>query len=159
MPWTIAELVVGWPPGVKIVRTPGDVEALHPLFLQLGDKRLLLFGYGSTAGITTLHDLADRIDAIRGELFRALATLRPKATIATWLNKLQSACHELLTKTYDAIDAPGPKPSAEDIIPAVNELRDAFLVAAWNVAQVYDLPAARAMALAIQRNRAAGQAS
>ena len=62
MPWAIAELTVGWPPSVKIVRMPGDAEALHPLFLQLGDKRLLLFGYGPTAGITTLDDLADRID-------------------------------------------------------------------------------------------------
>jgi hypothetical protein len=159
MPWAIAELTVGWPPSVKIVRMPGDAEALHPLFLQLGDKRLLLFGYGPTAGITTLDDLADRIDAIRTELFRALATLRPKATIAVWLNKLQSACHELLTKTYHAMNAPEPKPSAEDIIPAVDELRDAFLVVAWNVAQEYDLPAARTMAVAIQRNRAVGEAS
>jgi hypothetical protein len=50
----------------KIVRTPGDVEALHPLFLQHDDKRLLFFGYRPAAGITTLRDQADRIDAIRG---------------------------------------------------------------------------------------------
>jgi hypothetical protein len=153
MPWAITELTVGWPPSVKITRAPGDDEALHPLFLQLGDKRLLLFGYGPTAGITTLDDLAQRIDAIRTDLFQALATLRPKAPIAIWLNKLQNACHELLTKAYGAMNSPGTKPSADDILPAVNELRDAFFVVAQHVALEYDLPAARTMALAIQRNR------
>jgi hypothetical protein len=159
MRWTISELTVGWPPSVKIVRTPGEDQTLHPLFLQLGDKRLLLFGYGPTAGITTLDDLAERIDTIRTELFQALATLRPNAPIAIWLNKLQNACHELLTKTYTAMNASESKPSAEDIVPAVDELRGAFLVVAWNVAKEYDLPAARTMALTIQRNRAAGEAS
>jgi hypothetical protein len=159
MRWTIAELTVGWPPSIRIVRAPGDDEALNPLFLRLGDKRLLLFGYGPTAGITTLDDLAQRIDAIREELFQALAALRPRAPIAVWLNKLQGACQELLTKTYDAINASGAKPSAADIIPAVDELRDAFLIVAQHVAQEYDLPAARTMALTIQGNRAAGEAS
>ena len=56
MRWTIAELTVGWPPSVKIVRAPGDDEALRPLFLRLSDKRLLRFGYGPSAGITTLDD-------------------------------------------------------------------------------------------------------
>lgn len=157
MRWIIEELTVGWPPSVKIVRVPGDKEALRPLFIRLKDKRLLLFGYGSSAGITTLEDLAGRIDDIRQYLFQALTALRPHASVAVWLSKLQNACHELLTKTYHAMHASGPTPSVTDIAPAVDELRDAFLTVAQHIGREYDLPDAEALALAIQRNMATGQ--
>jgi hypothetical protein len=156
MAWALKSITIGWPPSVEFVREPGDKEALQLLFTQLSDKRLLIFGYGPRAGITTLDDLATRIDDLRQYLFQALADLRPRASIIVWLNGLQDACQELLTETYEAASQSGPAPSTTDISPAVDQLRDAFLTTRY-VAEYYGVPAAERLAQTIQRNRAAGQ--
>jgi hypothetical protein len=120
-------LTVGWPPQLTLKRVPGDVKALHPLFVFLEDKRLLRYGYGTQAGIASLDDLANRVDVIRAELFAALTALRPDAPIAEWLRKLEDAAHELLTKTYAAMsERATTAPEPADVAPAVNQLRDAF---------------------------------
>lgn len=136
-------MIVGWPPQVKLERTPGDKKALNSLFLFLGDKRLLRYGYGTRAGITDLNDLAVRVDAIRSVLFSTLAELRPDAPVAEWLRKLQDAGHELLDQTNGAVSGRDDAPSdPSDIAPAVDQLREAFRTVAGHVFALYKLPAA-----------------
>jgi len=79
MPWRLRSLTVGWPPQVVIEHTDdAEEQALHELFAFLETKRLLRHGYGTSAGITSLSELADRIDAIRNELFRVIARMPPE---------------------------------------------------------------------------------
>jgi hypothetical protein len=159
MAWSLKSITIDWPPSLEFVRVPGDNDVLQLLFTQLSDKRLLIFGYGPSAGITTLDDLAHKIDDdLREYLFEALTGLRPGASIIVWLYKLQDICQELLTKTNEARFQPGAVPSTTEISPAVDELRGAFLTTARYVAQNYDVPAAERLAQTIQRNRAPGQA-
>lgn len=152
MAWEIRELTFGWPPNVTLVRTPGDEEPLDGLFIFLADKRLLLYGYGPSAGINDLDDLGLRIDDIRNVLVPTVKKLGSKAPIAEWLGKLSSACHELLTTTYRAMNATdetarNPEPSV--VAPAVDQLRQAFRLVANHVWAVYKLPAARNLAAGI----------
>jgi hypothetical protein len=144
VPWKLKSLTVGWPPQVVIERTDDAEEAaLHVLFTFLGGKRLLRYGYGTSAGITDLNALAERIDAIRSGLFEAMSKLPPRAPVAEWLRKLEEASHELLTYTYTAMNASqGPAPPASEIAPAVDELREAYALVGANVAELYKLPAA-----------------
>lgn len=153
VPWELDSLTVGWPPQLTLKRVPKDEKALHPLFVFLADKRLLRYGYGTQAGIASLDDLANRVDAIRAELFAALTALRPDAPIAEWLRKLEEAAHELLTKTYAAMsERATTAPEPADIAPAVNQLRDAFGWVAEHVFDVYRLPAARNLADQIRKD-------
>jgi hypothetical protein len=146
-------LVIGWPPSVKLVRTPGHEEeekkTLHGLFVWLEDKRLLRHGYGTRAGITDLEDLRGRVDDIRGRLVPAVAELSPEASIADWLRKLNDACDELLNYASEAIGATeetarNPEPSV--VAPAVDQLRQAFRLVADHVGALYELPAAKHLA-------------
>jgi hypothetical protein len=132
---------------------PGEEEPLHRLFVFLADKRLLRYGYGTEAGITSLDDLANRVDAIRSELFTALTALPPDAAIADWLRLLQDAAQELLTKTYTATSRDATVASEPgDVAPAVDQLRDAFGWVSAHVADVYELPSARNLADQIQKD-------
>src|SRR4051794_24030600 len=104
VPWKLKSLTVGWPPHAVIERTDDTEEAaLHVLFTFLGGKRLLRYGYGTSAGITDLQALADRVDAIRSKLFEAMSSLPPRASVALWLRKLEEASHELLTYTNNSL--------------------------------------------------------
>ena len=149
VPWEINELTVGWPPSVKLTRRPGEEQALHPLFVILEDKRLLRYGYGPISGIVELSDLASRIDAIRDTIRPALAALEPDAPSAVWLEKLGTACQQLLTETYRAMSVRDVAPEASDVAPAVNQLRQLFATVASEVWEVYELPAARNLAVHI----------
>lgn len=149
MRWEIKELSV-WPPSAKITRRPGDDAVLHPLFADLEERTLLISGYGSGAGITTLDDLAHRVDVIRDPLRKSVGDLRRDAPIAEWLRKLQNACHQLLGLIYVAMDdqrRSGKQPDEAEVIGAVNQLRWAFMETANHVAAVYrPLPAAANLA-------------
>jgi hypothetical protein len=105
--------------------------------------------------LTSLDDLAQRVDAVRTQLFSTLTALKPNAPIAEWLAKLQEAGHELLTQTYRAMsgaDDVSSEPS--DIAPAVDQLREAFLLVAAHVSEIYQLPAARNLADTIGKDLA-----
>lgn len=143
VPWKLESLTVGWPPQVVLKRCDDAEEAaLHELFTFLGGKRLLRYGYGTSAGITELNGLAERVDAIRDRLFLAMAKLPARAPIAEWLRKLEEASHELLTNAYKARASEGPAPPASEIAPAVDELREAYALVGAHVDAVYKLPAA-----------------
>lgn len=126
-----------------------EEQALHPLFVILEDKRLLRYGYGPISGIVELSDLASRIDAIRDTIRPALAALEPDAPSAVWLEKLGTACQQLLTETYRAMSVRDVAPEASDVAPAVNQLRQLFATVASEVWEVYELPAARNLAVHI----------
>lgn len=151
MPWIIQELTFGWPPSASatFVRSKGDKETLHPFFVFLEDKRVLTHGYGLAAGVTDLYDLSGRIDDLRDEIRPVLTALRPDAEISEWIRKLSAACDELLTKTYEAagasISTANQTPESE-IVPAVDQLRDAFRTTANHVWAIYNLPAAQSLA-------------
>jgi hypothetical protein len=143
VPWKLKSLTVGWPPQVVLERTDDAEEsALHVLFTFLQGKRLLRYGYGTSAGITDLNELATRIDALRSALFDAMARLPPRAPSAEWLRKLQEASQELLTHAYTAAASKGPAPAVSEVSPAVDELREAYSLVGARVAAVYKLPAA-----------------
>jgi len=143
MPWKLKSLTVGWPPNVVIERTDdAEEQALHELFAFLETKRLLRYGYGTSAGITSLRALADRVDAIRDRLFQAIARIAPRAPIAEWLRKLEAASQELLTYVYEAIHSQDAPPGASEVAPAVDELREAYALVAAHVSAAYRLPAA-----------------
>jgi hypothetical protein len=144
--WKLTSLTVGWPPQVVLQREDDVEEAtLHRLFTFLGGKRVLRYGYGTSAGIADLNELMTRVDDIRTALFEAMASLSPRASIAEWLRKLEEASHELLTQANNAIVSEGRAPPASDVAPAVNELREAFAVVGAHVARLYELPAAASM--------------
>jgi hypothetical protein len=143
MPWKITALSIGWPPGATISPVEGDREKLHRLFVYLGDRRLLLFGYGTSSGIVTLEELRARADDIRsGGLLGTLQELGPDSSVAVWIEKLQDACQELITMASDSIAAK-VEPNASEVAPAVDDLRAAFALAAGQIADKYDLRAAR----------------
>lgn len=154
VPWKLKSLTVGWPPHVVIERTDDAEEAaLHVLFTFLGGKRLLRYGYGTSAGITDLDALAVRVDAIRNKLFEAMSSLSPRASVAVWLRKLEEASHELLTYTYNAMHASeGSPPPASEIAPAVDQLREAYALVGDRVAAKYELPAAQNLTEQIRRD-------
>lgn len=158
MPWKLKTLTIGWPPQAVLQPTDDSEEAtLHTLFTFLGAKRLLRYGYGTSAGIAELNVLADRIDAIRGALFKAMAELPARAPIAEWLRKLEEATQELLTYTYTAMNATeGSAPAAADVTPAVDDLREAYAMVGAHVAAVYKLPAAEYLTDEIRKNLRAG---
>src|SRR5262245_51475729 len=143
MKWVLKSLTVGWPPHVVLERVPGDEETLNELFVFLADKRLLLYGYGIAAGITSLDDLANRVDEIRTELLSTLTKLEPHSPIAEWLSKVQDASQDLLTYSYQATSGNKPAADPSDVAPAVDQLRDAFRLVAARVVDVYWLPAAK----------------
>lgn len=154
MQWKLKSLTVGWPPQVVLERTDDAEEAaLHELFTFLGGKRLLRFGYGTSAGISELTTLAERVDAIRTMLFQVMARLPARAPIAEWLRKVEEASQELLTYVYNAMDATeGTAPPASEIAPAVDELREAYAVLGAHVASLYELPAAEYMTDEIRKD-------
>jgi hypothetical protein len=127
-----------------VLERSDDAEeaALHELFTFLGGKRLLRYGFGTSAGITEPNGLAERVDAIRDRLFAAMSTLPPRAPIQEWLMKLEEASQELLTNAYDARDSGGLAPPASEIAPAVDELREAFALVGAHVYALDKLPAA-----------------
>src|SRR3954470_5745816 len=109
--WKLKSLTVGWPPQAVLERGDDVEEAvLHRLFTFLGGKRVLRYGYGTSAGIADLNALRDRVDAIRTQLFEAMASLPVRSSIAEWLRKLEEASHELLTYANDAIVSGGAGP-------------------------------------------------
>jgi hypothetical protein len=98
VPWKLKSLTAGWPPQAVLEREDDVEEAvLHRLFTFLGGKRVLRYGYGTSAGIADLNALMQRVDAIRTQLFEAMAELPARASIAEWLGKLEEASQELLT--------------------------------------------------------------
>jgi hypothetical protein len=100
----------------------------------LEDKRLLTRGYGIRAGITDLDTLRARVDDIRARLYTALAALRPRAPIATWLRKLQEACSEIIDEANEVIwESDNAVAESSDFAPAVDQLREAFRVVAAHV--------------------------
>lgn len=104
MAWVIEALTIGWPPSVQLKRRAGHEEALDDLFIFLSDKRLLLYGYGRRSGINDLDDLRSRVGLIREPLLLAVKAVGSKAPIAEWLERLRSACHELVDHATEAIN-------------------------------------------------------
>jgi hypothetical protein len=147
--WEIKELNL-WPPSVTITPGQGDEAVLHPLFADLEDRTLLIAGYGPGAGITTLDDLAHRVDVIRDPLRNAIGDLRRDASVAEWLRSLQTACHQLLRPINEEMyEEPrsAKQPDKPEVIATVNQLRWAFMDTANHVAAVYrPLPAAANLA-------------
>ena len=143
----LKSLIVGWPPQVVLEPTPGDDVALHPLFIFLEGKTLLRYGFGTRAGITDLTDLRSRVDDIRDQLRIAMTALPPRASVAQYLRKLQDACHELIGAANTVLwGADGGAAEPSDLVPAVDQLREAFALVAERVADRYQLPAARHLA-------------
>jgi hypothetical protein len=146
--FVLKTLQIGWPPSVTIAVEPGrrDLERdqLHPLFVWLADRTLLLRGTGA---VKDINELYDKVDKIRGELTRTVQKLGPR-DVALWIDKLSDACQELLKETAKATRSP----EAPDFGPAVDELREAFRESADRVAKAYDLPAARKLADRIHNN-------
>lgn len=156
MPWRLKTVTVGWLPHMTLEHTDKAEKApLHELFVFLEGRHVLCDGYGKSAGITSLDDLAVRVDAIRDRLFAALTKLPPEAPIADWLRKLEEASHELLEQIYTAMNARGePAPEPSDIGPAVDQLREAFAEVAAHVSALYGLPAAGNLADQIRKDLA-----
>jgi|SRR5215204_5268903 len=145
--FVLKTLQIGWPPSVTLEVEPGerDVErdVLHPLFVWLADRTLLLQG---TRAFADLNELYEKVDQIRSHLTMSLQELRPNASIEPWIDKLSDACQELLKETNEATRSAEPP----DFTPAVDQLREAFRESADRVAKGYDLPSARKLADRIQ---------
>ena len=157
MEWEIAALTIGWPPNVQLKRKgkAGHEDALDDLFIFLSDKRLLLYGYGPRSGINDLDGLRSGVDVLRERLLLARNGVGSKAPIYEWLERLRMACHQLVDHATEAINstdetARGSEPS--EVVPAVDQLRQAFRLVADHVGAVYKRPSARNLAEAIRED-------
>ena len=121
--------------------TPGERNLLHPLFVVLRDKRALL---DAPHGREDSDYVTSSIQDIREELTTALKTLGPDSPASPWLEVLRKACREYLDAIAQTRARADP---ATDFAPALGQLRASFWEIAERVADRYDLPSARELAV------------
>lgn len=127
-------------PSVGLERVPGEREVLAPLFIELTNRRALLY---PPAGRPLAHApyVQQSVSEIRKVLVDTRKQLQGGRDAAEWIDAMTKACRAYL----DAVEQFDPEAEVEPKFePALRELREFFRTAATHFRDDYGLDEAAA---------------
>lgn len=122
-------------PSVGLERVAGEREALAPLFIELSNRRALLY---PPAGRPLAHAdyIRSSVEQIREGLVNTRKQLQTGGDAAEWIDALTRACREYLDAVEEFDHEAGVEPRFE---PALRELREFFRTVATHFRDDYGL--------------------
>jgi hypothetical protein len=134
-------------PSLGLERVPGEREIMTPLFIELSNRRALLYAPGGRP----LHHadyIRGSVEQIRAQLVETRKQLKGGGDAAEWLDAMTKACRDYLDAVEEFDHRSDLEPNFE---PALRELREFFRGAAVHFANDYDLFEARKLAQEMYR--------